>query len=218
MRSARVSYRAITLASVFAAIVLAAYFSSPPQARASHPTIYDNRVHWDFAAYYWHWGSTLEDHHTGFQLPANAAWWLTWQDACCPDSPWHTHYDTSAPNHIDTVFFTPTFVVGRAVPVYDGNAAFHMNTAQVHFNHYFFDNDGISSDDAMYRGSGTPPSYQADAWSVAAEEFGHVQNMNHFGGSCDTMGGITVEGTTCKRSTNQAERNAAIEAYNLMHP
>lgn len=212
-------WRVVALVGIFIAVSVAAVVP----ADASHPTLEDVRVHWNEAGYYFHWGSALGGHHTDFELPANAAWWLTWRDACCPDSPWHTHFDTSAPNHVNTIYFSPTNAPGRVSWFYDGNALFHMNTAQFDFNHNYFDNDSSSTDDTMYRGSGTPPFYQVDGWSVASEEFGHVQNLDHFGGTgCAglgyrTMAGSMNPGQTCKRSTVQAEREAAIRGYELSH-
>lgn len=187
-------------------------------AGASHPCIFDAgncRVHWQDFQTNWHWGSNLEDHHDDFKSPSNNARVSTWQNACCPDSPWHTHFDTSAPNHVRTLFFSPTNAPGRAVVFYDGNASFHMNTAQVDFNHNFFDNDSSQSDDAISR-SGNPDSDQVDAWSVAAEEWGHVQNIGHFGVAARTMSGVTITGTTTKRNLVAAERTAACEPYR--HP
>ena len=216
-------WRTVALVGIFIAVLVAAVVP----ADASHQFTRDPRLHWNNASYDWHWGSNLDDHHFDFQLPSNAAWWLTWQAACCPDSPWHTHFNTSAGNHIDTVFFNlpPPLnaeVYGAAVTVYDGNSLFHMNSAQVWFNHDNFDGDGNQSDDLIYRGSGTPPSGQLDAWSIASEEFGHVQNLDHFGGTgCSggyrTMAGFMNPGQTCKRTTVQAEREAAIEGYELSH-
>ena len=205
-------WRAVALVGVFIAVLVAAV----APADASHPTIWDPKVHWNNASTDWHWGSALEDHHTDFKLPSDAAWWLTWRDACCPDSPWHPHYDTSAPSHVNTIFYTPN-TAGRAVTTYDGNSAFHMIKVQIDFNHQFYDNVDQTVD-VMYRGAGTPLFNQLDAWSVASEEWGHLQNIDHFGVSCDTMYHVTTVGQTCKRSTNPAERQAAIEGWELSHP
>ena len=209
-------WRAVALVGVFIAVLVAAV----APADASHPTIWDPKVHWNDASTYWHWGSALEGHHTDFKLPANAAWWLTWQDACCPDSPWHTHFDTSAGNHVDTIYFMPESTVARAGRIYDGNASFHMNWASVEFNHNLFNNNATQTDDQIYRGAGSPPanSGQVDAWSAAAEEFGHVQNLNHFGGGCNTMGSIIYPQFICKRTTSEAEREGAIRGWELSHP
>ena len=95
------------------------------------PTIWDTKGHWNDSSTSGHWVSDLEGHHADFKLPANAAWWLTWQDACCPDSRWHTHFDTSAGNHVDTIYFMPESTVARAGRIYDGNASFHRNGASV---------------------------------------------------------------------------------------
>ena len=73
--------------------------------------------------------------------------------------------------------------------------------------------------DEFYKGIGDVPDDQLDAWSIAAEEWGHMQNMFHFGSSlCDTMDGSSEKGTDCNRTLIQPEKNAAQEPYDLMHP
>lgn len=185
-----------------------------PSARADHPVLHTPRdVHWQNSHTLWHWGSNLNNNYPAFKTPTNKARHDTWASACCPDSQWHGHYDTSASNHINVSDCSDPGWVGCATTSYNGNAAHHMTLGRI-----FYDEPRVKNN-KFYTDTGTPPDTKYDAWSVAAEEWGHVQNMNHFGAnSCYTMYGQTTMGTTCKRWLVQRERDAAQEPYDAAHP
>lgn len=159
-------------------------------------------------------GPNLDSNHPAFKEPSNKARRLTWIQACCPNSQWHTHFDTSAGNHVNVNNCSNPDFIACAITSYNGNQAHHMTEAKIYFDTTRVENQ------RFYTAAGDDvPNNKFDAWSVAAEEWGHVQNINHFGPSnCDTMSGVTPEGTKCKRNLRAAEKEAAQEPYDLAHP
>ena len=185
-------------------------------ASAGHPVIWTPRsVHWRNSHTNWHWGDNLANNHPRFKDPTNAARNRTWEDACCPNSQWHGHFKTGADNHINVKDCDNPDHIACAITNYNGNNARHMTMAKIYFDTQRVNNDRYFTG----TGDGDVPNNKFDAWSVAAEEWGHVQNMHHFGSAnCDTMSGNTPEGTKCKRHLRDAEKDAAQEPYDLAHP
>ncbi|MDQ4145976.1 MAG: hypothetical protein M3198_19960 [Actinomycetota bacterium] len=195
-------------------IMLVVVLSATPSL-ATHPVIHQPpNVHWRNSHTQWHWGANLDNNYPQFKTPTNKARTDTWTSACCPDSQWHAHYDTAFDNHVNVKDCSNPSAPGCAVTSYNGNSSLHMTLGTT-----WFDVDYVSQ---FYTGTGHPADNntpnEIDAWSVAAEEYGHVQNMHHFGSGCDTMSGFTEREKTCKRFLNSAEKSAAQEPYDSAHP
>jgi len=191
---------------MFLAVVLA----PTEPAFASHPTIYDNRVHWSFGQMHYHYTSFLVNNFPQFQSPSENAL-HQWDYACCPGNPFAHLLDGNGASHIDVATPpNPNWLAFNSA-FYDGNADLHMISNYSAYSLTYV-NQG-----AFYTGTGVPPSNRYDAWSAMAEEIGHGQNMNHFGSACYTMSGFTPNGSTCKRVLTQQEIDAACEPYRLVH-
>ncbi len=180
-------------------------------AQATHPLWYnDARIHWQNFDVRYHFTSNLLNNYVAYQTPSNNAR-ARWINATSPNSPWHTHYDSGAPNHVDVALAPIPSWLGFASLVYTANSSWHLSSTLVAW-------DSRDADAGLiYTGSNVNiPNTQYDAWSIIQEEWGHAQNMNHFGTACRTMSGTTSLNETCKRGLIQAERTAACEPYE--HP
>lgn len=181
-------------------------------AYATHPVVLQPRnLHWQNSHTLWHWGSNLDTNHPGYKTPANKGR-ETWTQACCPDGQWHGHFNTSSTSHVNVQDCTNPDFIACVSLTYNGNTSLHLTQVRI-----WFDSQRVNNN-KFYTGTGTPPSDKYDAWSAAAEEWGHAQNIDHFGSNCNTMSGVTPLGTTCKRNTNQTERASAQEPYDNAHP
>lgn len=182
---------------------------APTPALATHPCLVNCRVHWDNYYMPWHFDSTINVTYPQFKTPTTSAR-NQWVNACCPDSPWYTVYNDAAANHVEVAYASNPNFLAYATYYWNGNTAYHWTKMVLGFDRR---DVGL-----FYTGTGTPPSNRYDAWSAMAEEWGHAQNMNHFGSSCWTMSGTTPIGTTCKRILTTTEKTAAKEPYDLAHP
>jgi len=157
-----------------------------------------------------------------------------WTTATGPDSPWHTHEVESAPSHVDVVEIPDPNTLMDAQPIWYGDLNGPPGAENPHFVSMRIRIDKARADaGAFYTGTGTPAAGQIDAWSALAEEWGHVQNMDHFvppghedpdgpglnpGHLFDhTMSGETGEVQTYKRTLDATEKLAACMPYRQIH-
>jgi hypothetical protein len=200
----------VTAATIGFLIAAALMVATP--AYATHPVVRQPRnLHWQNSHTLWHWGSNLDTNHPAYKNPSDNGR-QTWTQACCPDGQWHGHFNSSSASHVNVQDCSNPDWIACYSLTYNGNVNLHLTQATI-----WFDSQRVSNN-KFYTGTGSPPSDKYDAWSAAAEEWGHAQNIDHFGSSCNTMSGTTLLGTTCKRNTNQTERQSAQEAYDGVHP
>lgn len=183
-------------------------YGSDPQCKA----------HWHDYHMNYHWvGQLAAEHHKGERDSWRRAR-DTWRDACCPDSPWHTHFVADSKTHVDMLdWFGATLGMGQ-IAKQDGS--FHI--PQMHglwLRHDIWERTCNEQPCAWYVGTGTPPRNEIDAWSVWEEELGHAQNMNHTSQTnCGyTMSGCTNAGTIGKRTLTDHLKWHACDPYRRLH-
>lgn len=190
---------------------------TPSGSYSCLPAYNDCRIHWSYASTYYHFTGAVTSTYSQFRDPSNRAV-AQWTGACCPDSPWHTHYNTGSANHVDVKPTSDASYLAEAYVVWDGNLNAVGGRANPHFVSMEIRVDKRDVDaGAFYTGTGTPPPGQYDAWSAFAEEWGHVQNLGHFGAPESTMSGTVLPAATTKRFLNATEILAACIPYQQIH-
>lgn len=176
------------------------------------------KAHWQNSHMEYHWGNHISQaHHQGhrnrFQSAVNR-----YANTCCPDTPWHTHFNTAADTHPNMVNSSGgTLGIGR-IAQEDSNHHIPRVLA-LWLRHDIGELSCSGNPCSWYTGTGTPGSRQFDAWSVWQEETGHAQNISHYGTSCSnaTMSGCTAPGTTGKRSFGNHLREHLCSPYRRVH-
>lgn len=197
-------------------VTIASAHEMPP--RCLTEILYDSdpncRAHWQGADMRWHWdGHITVGHHEGHRQRFLSAK-NRYVNSCCPDSPWHTHFDTSAPTHIEMRnAAVDSDVLGRGLVAREDSNDHIPSVRQLWLRH-----DIWELGTQWYTGTGIPGGNQIDAWSVWQEELGHAQNVSHYGGSCSiTMSGCTSRGDRAKRTFGDHLRNHLCTAYRRVH-
>jgi hypothetical protein len=175
------------------------------------------KAHWQDSHMEYHWGDHIaQAHHDGHRDRFQSA--ITrWVNACCPDSPWHTHFNTAADTHPNMVNSSGgTLGVGR---VAQEDANHHIPRMIALWLRHDIGELSCSGDPcSWYTGTGDPGNKKIDAWSVWQEETGHAQNISHHGTSCtQTMSGSTCAGNTDKRSLSDHNKFHACDPYRRVH-
>lgn len=208
--------------------------ASPTGSYACVSGYNDCRIHWRYANTLYHFSPNLKTNYPQFQEPSRRAV-AQWTAAADPDSPWHTHEVETAPSHVDVADTDNPEALGDARVFWNGDLNGPPGRENPHFVSMQIRIDKRDVDTGVfYTGTATPPSDKYDAWSVMAEEWGHVQNMGHFvpsghaSGACPgypnpghlfdhAMSGQTCPGQTHKRNLDATERLAACITYRQIH-
>jgi len=209
-------------------------YASDPNCGA-HWASFDTRFHFR--------GEINKSHHAGVR---NRFWnssnrlhaTASWEDGLNPNSPWHVHYDTGAPNHIgmQNSFFDNLGwgMVAKEdsndhIPkVINDCDAVDPNQCDsligVWLRHDVWEVSCNGSPCSWYTGTGVPTSSQLDSWGAWMEEIGHGQNISHHippghdtHSHQHTMSGSTAPGSTSKRTLNAHEKQHASDPYDLTH-
>jgi hypothetical protein len=170
------------------------------------------KAHWQDSHMEFHWGDEIaKAHHDGHRARFNSAI-NRWTGTCCPDSPWHTHFNTAADTHPNMVNSSgSTLGMGR---VAQEDANHHIPRMVALWLRHDIGELGIS----WYTGTGTPGGDQIDAWSQWQSETGHAQNISHYGASCGlTMSECTSTGSTLKRGISDHNAFHACDPYRRVH-
>lgn len=211
----------IALTLVF--LVLGPLGAQPALAHSTPPNCQTNLVnvgtdpncegHWQNSHMLWHWGTEI-GHHSGLKDRFESALG-NWENGCCPNGQWHTHYDTAAATHANTVDVDPNSgTLGKGSPavtdVWDHIPK--MNDLWVRHN---MGTPGVDYTTWWTQVGEDVPCDKVDAWSVWQEETGHAANISHNGNG--TMSGTTYPCDTSKRDPSDHQFWHAQEIYDRVH-
>lgn len=218
---------------LFAAALLGAVlYGSPAEAHNTCLTqeAYgspDCAAHWaNFHTNYHFSGEITQAHHQGmrdrFVSGVN-----TWTAATNPNSPWHVHVNSGAPNHVGTVNMTLAGAAGFGrILQEDGNNHTPRIEALCQFveddpcdiqlglwlRHDIWENSvcgaAFNQTCSWYTGTGTGGATTVDAWGIWVEEIGHIQNISHhIPPSHSTAHGHAMDGGNCTGTVDDCSRD-----------
>lgn len=207
------------------AVVLAVGVGAPALAHNGCATdfLYSSdpncKAHWQDSHMLYHWGDAIQAEHHRDERARFSSAVNRWANACCPDSPWHVHFDTAAGTHVNMVNFFGG-ILGAGTPEKE-DANHHMPLMKDLWLRHDVDEVDCGGVPCVWYSKADPdvPANKLDSWSAWQEETGHAQNMVHWNeNSCDfTMSGRTCPGNSNKRQLNSHLEWHACDPYRRVH-
>lgn len=146
-----------------------------------------------------------------------------WVAACCPDSPWHAHFDASVETHV-AMKHSVGNVLGVGLVAREDENHHIPKMRELWIRHDIWEILGCGSsgnEPCAWYSKADPdvPITKIDSWSVWQEETGHAQNISHHQtNDCGyTMSGRTCPGDSAKRHLTDHLKLHACSPYRRVH-